>query len=150
MTNTNEPQPLAEKPLPPYVAGGEHVIAMLVAAVALPLIVGRALGLPAAQIGMLVNSALLVSGIATILQSVAGIPLIGAGRPAIVGLSLGALGPLLVIAALLSLVYLSMPYAIDSTVAITLGLSLAAVVVFYAGNRGGGALRTWPHPVEYE
>ena len=37
----------------------------------------------------------------------------------------------------------AMPYAIDYTVAITLGLSLAAVVVAQtAGNRGSGALRT--------
>jgi xanthine/uracil permease len=38
--------------------------------VAVPLIVGGTLGLPASTIGLLVNADLLVSGIATVIQSV--------------------------------------------------------------------------------
>ena len=54
------------------------------------------------------------------------------------------------LAAILSFVYLCMPYAIDSAVAITLGLTVAAVVLFFACNRGGGEVRSKLHASIYE
>ena len=54
------------------------------------------------------------------------------------------------LAAILSFVYLCMPYAIDSAVAITLGLTVAAVALFFACNRGGGEVRSKLHAAIYE
>jgi len=52
------------------VLGLQHLFIMYAGAVAVPLIVGGALKLPATTIGLLVSADLLVSGIATIIQSV--------------------------------------------------------------------------------
>lgn len=54
------------------------------------------------------------------------------------------------LAAILSYMYLSMPYAIDSSVAIILGLMVAAVALFFALNRLGGGLRTNRHASAYD
>jgi xanthine/uracil permease len=52
-----------------FVLGLRHLFIMYAGAVAVPLIAGGALGLPASTIGLLVNADLLVSGIATVIQS---------------------------------------------------------------------------------
>ena len=52
------------------ILGLQHLFIMYAGAVAVPLIVGGALGLPASTIGLLVNADLFVSGIATVIQTV--------------------------------------------------------------------------------
>ena len=53
-----------------FILGLQHLFIMYAGAVAVPLIVGGALGLPTSTIGLLVNADLFVSGIATVIQSV--------------------------------------------------------------------------------
>jgi hypothetical protein len=53
-----------------------------------------------------------------------------------------------IFAALVSLMYLSIPYAIDGSTAIVLGLTMAAVVVWYAANRDSSKQEPF-HAVEY-
>src|SRR5580698_4507720 len=53
-----------------FVLGLQHLFIMYAGAIAVPLIVGGALGLPTRTIGLLVNADLFVSGIATVIQSV--------------------------------------------------------------------------------
>ena len=89
----------AQPPLVTAALGLQHVLAMLAGAIALPLLVGRALELPPAQIALLINAGLLVCGLATMLQSLGATPLLGARTPARIGLAFAALGPLLAIAA---------------------------------------------------
>src|SRR5579875_1632177 len=52
-----------------FIFGLQHLCIMYAGAVAVPLIVGPAIGLSALQIATLVSADLLVSGIATIIQS---------------------------------------------------------------------------------
>src|ERR1700743_522541 len=52
------------------ILGLQHLFIMYAGAVAVPLIVGGALRLPTSTIGLLVNADLLVSGVATVIQSV--------------------------------------------------------------------------------
>ena len=51
-----------------FILGLQHLFIMYAGAVAVPLIVGGALGLPISTIGLLVNADLFVSGIATVIQ----------------------------------------------------------------------------------
>lgn len=78
--------------------GAQHVLSMYGGVVAVPLIVGTAAGLPTSQVGLLVASALLVSGLTTILQSL-GLPLLGARLPLVQGTTFGAVSTMLVIIA---------------------------------------------------
>jgi xanthine/uracil permease len=57
-----------------FILGLQHLFIMYAGAVAVPLIVGGALGLPASTIGPLVNADLLVSGIATVIRRSTGWP----------------------------------------------------------------------------
>jgi len=61
-----------------------------------------------------------------------------------------ALFPSASLASILSYMYLSMPYAIDASVAITLGFTVAAVALFFAWNRGGGGVRSNLHASVFE
>lgn len=54
------------------------------------------------------------------------------------------------LAAVVAYMYLSMPYAINYSVAIVLGATVAAVALFFAWNRGGGAIRTKLHAAQFE
>ncbi|GAB2533202.1 solute carrier family 23 protein [Brachybacterium huguangmaarense] len=78
--------------------GAQHVLSMYGGVVAVPLIVGTAAGLPTAEVGILVASALLVSGLTTLLQSL-GLPLFGAKLPLVQGTTFGAVSTMLVIIA---------------------------------------------------
>jgi uric acid transporter len=52
-----------------FILGLQHLFIMYAGAVAVPLIVGGALGLPTTTIGLLVNADLFVSGVATVIQT---------------------------------------------------------------------------------
>ena len=78
--------------------GLQHVLVMYAGAVAVPLIIGRALKLPPEQIALLVNADLFACGLATIIQSLGVTPLFGIRLPVMMGVTFAAVGPMLGIA----------------------------------------------------
>ena len=89
-----------------------------------------ALGVAAAY--GLVGLAAALRGSTTPLKTALWLPAAAAAIGGLHGIAVGA-----PVAALLSLLYLSLPYAIDASVAVALGLSVAALVVFAALSRDG-------------
>src|SRR3984957_2899687 len=81
-----------------FVLGLQHLFIMYAGAVAVPLIVGGALGLPTSTIGLLVNADLFVSGIATVIQSVGIGKIFGVRMPVVAGATFTVLSPMIVIA----------------------------------------------------
>ncbi|MFD0693296.1 nucleobase:cation symporter-2 family protein [Paenibacillus sp. GCM10027628] len=77
--------------------GFQHVLAMYAGAVIVPLIVGGALKLSAAQMAYLIAADLFTCGIATILQ-VMGTRFFGSRLPVILGCTFTAVGPIIAIA----------------------------------------------------
>ena len=80
------------------ILGLQHLFIMYAGAVAVPLIVGGALGLPASTIGLLVNADLLVSGIATVIQSVGIGKIFGVRLPVVAGATFTVLSPMIIVA----------------------------------------------------
>ena len=78
--------------------GLQHLFIMYAGAVAVPLIVGPAVGLDAADIAILVSADLLVSGIATIIQSVGIGRFMGVRLPVVAGATFTVLNPMIIIA----------------------------------------------------
>ncbi|MEH3144836.1 MAG: nucleobase:cation symporter-2 family protein [Methylobacterium frigidaeris] len=76
----------------------QHVLVMYAGAVAVPLIVGRALGLSPGDIAFLISADLFACGIATLVQC-AGPPGIGIRLPVMMGVTFAAVGPMLAMAA---------------------------------------------------
>lgn len=76
------------------VLGLQHVLIMYAGAVAVPLIIGRALKLPPAQVGLLISADLFACGLATILQSL-GLPGVGVRLPVMMGVTFAAVSPML-------------------------------------------------------
>ena len=76
--------------------GLQHVMSMYAGVVAVPLIVGTALGLPFPDLAYLLTAALLVSGLATLLQTL-GVWRIGARLPLVQGTSFAAVASMLAI-----------------------------------------------------
>lgn len=86
--------------LPPHKLGAlglQHVLVMYAGAIAVPLIIGRALKLSPEQIAILINADLLACGVVTIIQSL-GIPGFGIRLPVMMGVTFAAVGPMLAIA----------------------------------------------------
>lgn len=77
--------------------GLQHVLAMYAGAVAVPLIVGGAVGLTPLQLAMLVAADLLTCGIATLIQAIGIGNFAGIRLPAILGCTFAAVGPLIII-----------------------------------------------------
>lgn len=95
-----EPHPVDRVP-PPHkllIFGLQHLCIMYAGAVAVPLIVGPAIGLSAFQIATLVSADLLVSGIATIIQSAGISKLLGVRLPVVAGATFTVLNPMIIIA----------------------------------------------------
>ncbi|MCC2032885.1 nucleobase:cation symporter-2 family protein [Microbacterium allomyrinae] len=86
--------------IPPFARlfplGLQHVLAMYAGAVAVPLIVGGALGYSAADLTFLISADLFVAGIATIIQSV-GFWRFGVRLPLMQGVTFAAVGPMIAI-----------------------------------------------------
>jgi len=80
------------------VFGLQHLCIMYAGAVAVPLIVGPAIGLNSAQIAALVSADLLVSGIATIIQSAGIKNILGVRLPVVAGATFTVLNPMIIIA----------------------------------------------------
>lgn len=77
--------------------GLQHVLAMYAGAVAVPIIVGMAVGLTQQQLSFLVAADLFTCGLATLLQAIGIGNFAGIKLPAILGCTFAAVGPLIVI-----------------------------------------------------
>jgi uric acid transporter len=80
-----------------FLYGLQHIMTMYGGVIAPPLIVGQAAGLDGAQIGILVSAALLVSGAATIVQTI-GIPFFGSQLPLVQGISFASVSTMVAVA----------------------------------------------------
>lgn len=76
--------------------GLQHILSMFGGVIAVPIIVGGAAGLSSSQIALLLSCSLLVSGLATLLQTV-GVPGLGAQLPLVQGISFASVSTLLTI-----------------------------------------------------
>ncbi|TLU75330.1 nucleobase:cation symporter-2 family protein [Mannheimia varigena] len=141
----------------------QHLLAALGGIIAVPLVIGNVLNLPAADIIVLVNAALLVSGIVTIIQC-QGIGPIGLRLPSVMGTSFtfvaaalaigfsehgvaGIMGASLVGSLVMIVGSFFMPYVrklfppvVTGVVVMMIGLSLIPVAVdWFAGGQRGDA-----------
>ncbi|MGH8959996.1 MAG: nucleobase:cation symporter-2 family protein [Jatrophihabitantaceae bacterium] len=78
--------------------GLQHLFIMYAGAVAVPLIVGPAIGLKSRDIAILVSADLLVSGIATVIQSAGISRILGVRLPVVAGATFTVLNPMIIIA----------------------------------------------------
>jgi xanthine permease len=112
--------------------GLQHVLAMYAGAVAVPIIIGNAVGLSSAQLAMLVAADLFTCGIATLLQAIGIGPYIGIRLPAILGCTFAAVGPLIIIGK-----SFGMPTAYGSII-------VAAIIVVLIAPLYGKILKFFP------
>jgi uric acid transporter len=126
--------------------GLQHVLAMVGGIIAVPLIVGGAAGLEPAESATLVACALLVSGLATILQTI-GVPFLGSRLPLVQGISFASVSTMVtiiagesdgerglrvvagavVLAALVGLVVAPFPAVVTGSIITVIGVSLMPV-----------------------
>jgi uric acid transporter len=86
-------------PIPRLLALGlQHVLVMYAGAVAVPLIVGRALKLPPEDVAFLISADLFACGLATLVQCL-GFPGVGIRLPVMMGVTFASVGPMLSMAA---------------------------------------------------
>src|SRR3954451_23996329 len=78
--------------------GLQHMSIMYAGSVAVPLIVGSALKLDPATIGLLVNADLLVAGIATMIQAIGIGKILGIRLPVVAGATFSVVNPMILIA----------------------------------------------------
>jgi xanthine permease len=78
--------------------GLQHVLVMYAGAVAVPLIVGRALKLTPEQIGLLISADLFCCGIVTLIQSLGVTRWFGIKLPVMMGVTFASVGPMLAMA----------------------------------------------------
>ncbi|WP_238149294.1 solute carrier family 23 protein [Arsenophonus endosymbiont of Aleurodicus floccissimus] len=77
--------------------GMQHVLVMYAGAVAVPLVIGNAVGLPVEQIILLISTYLFICGIATIAQSLGFGSWIGCRLPLVKGCTFATLVPMMLI-----------------------------------------------------
>ena len=90
---------LVDQQLPIFKLGAlglQHVLVMYAGTVAVPLIVGGALGLSKADIAFLINADLLAAGIATLIQAI-GLRGFGIRMPVMMGVTFASVGPMIAI-----------------------------------------------------
>ncbi len=83
--------------LPPgrlAILGMQHVLVLYAGAVAVPLIIGHALGLLPDQIALLISADLFAAGLATLIQSF-GLPGVGIRMPIMMGVTFASVGPMM-------------------------------------------------------
>src|SRR5215470_10690742 len=154
------PHPVDELlPFPRLVPLGlQHVLVMYAGAVAVPLIIGRALKLPPEQIAVLINADLFACGIATLIQSI-GFPGVGIRLPVMMGVTFASVAPMLamagspdigllgiygsviaagifgiVVAPFISRMLPLFPPVVTGTIIIVIGVSLMRVGINWAGG----------------
>ena len=74
--------------------GLQHVLVMYAGAVAVPLIVGRALNLPPEQVALLISADLFVCGLVTLIQAMGCTQWFGIQLPVMMGVTFAAVGPM--------------------------------------------------------
>ena len=74
--------------------GIQHVLVMYAGAVAVPLIIGRALGLTPEQVAFLINADLFACGLVTLVQAF-GLPGIGIRMPVMMGVTFASVAPMM-------------------------------------------------------
>jgi uracil-xanthine permease len=100
MTTTRAVHPVDEKlPAPRLAALGlQHVLVMYAGAVAVPLIVGRALQLTPEQVALLISADLFCCGLVTLIQSLGFTRWFGIKLPVMMGVTFAAVGPMVAFA----------------------------------------------------
>ncbi|MBV8618607.1 MAG: purine permease [Curvibacter sp.] len=78
--------------------GLQHVLVMYAGAIAVPLIVGRALNLAPDQVAMLISADLFCCGLVTIIQALGLTPWFGIRLPVMMGVTFASVGPMVAIA----------------------------------------------------
>ena len=162
--------PVDQMPAPHRLAllGLQHVLVMYAGAVAVPLILGRALKLPPEQVAILISADLFACGIATLIQSV-GLFGIGIRLPVMMGVTFASVGPMLamanspdigilgiygsviaagvfalVVAPLISRLLPLFPSVVTGTIILVIGISLMRIGI----NWAGGGLPSFPKVVD--
>src|ERR1700733_9927541 len=74
--------------------GLQHVLVMYAGAVAVPLILGRALKMSPEDVAFLISADLFACGLATLIHSI-GLPGVGSGLPVMMGVTFASVGPML-------------------------------------------------------
>ncbi len=99
-TTTNTTHPVDQVPAPPKLLalGLQHVLVMYAGAIAVPLIVGRALQLSPQDVAFLISADLFACGIVTILQAFGATRWFGIRLPVMMGVTFAAVGPMVAIA----------------------------------------------------
>jgi len=151
-----------------FTLGLQHVLVLYAGAVAVPLIVGRALKLPPEQVAALISADLFAGGIATLIQSI-GFPRVGIRLPVMMGVTFASVGPMLamannpslgllgifgavitagifgiLVAPLVSRLLPLFPPVVTGTIIMVIGISLMRVGI----NWAGGGLPTLSRMVE--
>jgi NCS2 family nucleobase:cation symporter-2 len=78
--------------------GLQHVLVMYAGAVAVPLIIGRALKLPPEDVAFLISADLFVCGIVTLIQSLGATQWFGIRLPVMMGVTFASVGPMVAMA----------------------------------------------------
>ena len=78
--------------------GMQHVLVMYAGAIAVPLIVGRALGLTPEQVALLISADLFCCGLVTLIQSLGFGKYFGIKLPVMMGVTFAAVGPMVAMA----------------------------------------------------
>ena len=78
--------------------GFQHVLVMYAGAIAVPLIVGRALALPPEEVAFLISADLFVCGIVSIIQSLGATQWFGIRLPVMMGVTFASVGPMVAVA----------------------------------------------------
>ena len=81
-----------------FTLGLQHVLVMYAGAVAVPLIVGRALKLEPADVAFLISADLFVCGLVTLIQSLGATQWFGIRLPVMMGVTFAAVGPMVAMA----------------------------------------------------
>jgi xanthine permease len=156
-------------PTPRLLALGlQHVLVMYAGAVAVPLIIGRALKLPPEDVAFLISADLFACGLATLVQCI-GFPGVGIRLPVMMGVTFASVGPMLsmantpeigllgiygsviaagifgiLIAPFISRLLPLFPPVVTGTIIMVIGISLMRVGI----NWAGGGLPTLPKLVD--
>jgi xanthine permease len=138
--------------------GLQHVLVMYAGAVAVPLIIGRALKLPPEDVAFLISADLFVCGLATLCQSL-GFPGVGIRLPVMMGVTFASVGPMLsmaaspeigilgiygsviaagvfgiIVAPFVSRLLPLFPPVVTGTIILVIGVSLMRVAINWAGG----------------
>jgi xanthine permease len=141
-----------------FVLGLQHVLVMYAGAVAVPLIIGRALKLPPQDVAFLISADLFACGLATLVQCI-GFPGVGIRLPVMMGVTFASVGPMLSMAAapeigllgifgsviaagifgILAAPFISrllplFPPVVTGTIILVIGISLMRVGINWAGG----------------